>query len=105
MPTPRLDAKFRRFHSQNPHVYSHLERLAFKLRNRGVQRWGVKALWEVLRYELALNTDEPVGAYKLNNSFTAYYARLLMERNPEDLADFFETRERQHPPESVDPKP
>lgn len=102
MPTPRLDAEFHRFHAENPHVYSALERLAFKLKNRGVQRWGVKALWEVLRYELALNTNEPVGTFRLNNNFTAYYARLLMERNPEDLAGFFETRERHRPLDSVD---
>ena len=102
MPTPRLQADFQRFHAENPHVYSHLERLAFKLRNRGVQRWGVKALWEVLRYELALNTAEPVSTYRLNNNFTAYYARLLMERNPEDLAGFFETRERHCPLDSID---
>jgi len=102
VPTPRLDAEFRRFHAENPHVYTALERLAFRLRNRGVQRWGVKALWEVLRYELALNTNEPVGTFRLNNNFTAYYARLLMERNPEDLGGFFETRERHQSSASFD---
>ena len=102
MPAPHLEADFQRFHAENPHVYTALERLAFKLRNRGVERWGVKALWEVLRSELALNTSEPVGTFRLNNNFTAYYARLLMERNPEDLGGFFETRERHRPMESVD---
>ena len=86
---------FQRFHAENPHVYEQLERLAFKLKVKGVQRWGIKALWEVLRYELAINSNAPVGTFKLNNNLTAYYARLLMERNPEDLADFFEIRERQ----------
>ena len=41
---------FLRFHQQNPMVYDQLERLAFKLKVKGVERWGIKALWEVLRY-------------------------------------------------------
>jgi hypothetical protein len=85
---------FLRFHQQNPMVYDQLERLAFKLKVRGVERWGIKALWEVLRYELAIATNSQMGDFKLNNNLTASYARLLMERNPEDLAGFFETRER-----------
>jgi len=48
----------------------------------------------VCRYELALNTNAPVSTFKLNNNYTACYARLLMERNPEDLAGFFELRDR-----------
>jgi hypothetical protein len=94
MPTHAHREAFERFHAENPNVYAELERLAFKLKVKGIERWGIKALWEVLRYELAINTNAPVGTYKLNNSFTAHYARLLMERNPEDLAGFFETRER-----------
>jgi hypothetical protein len=84
----RHAAAFREFHAENPHIYEALERMAFKLRNRGVERW------EVLRYELAIATNSPVTTFRLNNNMTAYYARLLMERNPEDLAGFFETRER-----------
>ena len=97
MPKPSHAAAFERFHAENPHIYTELERLAFKLKVKGVQRWGIKALWEVLRYELAINSNAPVGTFKLNNNYTAHYARLLMERNPEDLADFFELRERRGP--------
>lgn len=94
MPSSRHHAAFQRFHAENPHVYVALERLAFKLRNKGVTRWGIKALWEVCRYELALSTNAPVSTFKLNNNYTACYARLLMERNPDDLGKFFELRER-----------
>lgn len=102
MSSERHAAAFRAFHAENPHVYEQLERLAFKLRNKGVERWGIKALWEVLRYELAVATNAPVSSFRLNNNHTAHYARLLMERNPEDLAGFFETRER-HGARGVDP--
>ena len=96
--------EFLRFHQENPMVYAQLEKLAFKLKVKGVERWGIKALWEVLRYELAIATNFQTGDYKLNNNMTASYARLLMERNPEDLAGFFETRERRHP-QTLDNQP
>ncbi len=84
---------FQRFHAENPHVYERLKRLAFRLKVRGVERYGMKALWEVLRYEEAVATTAPAGSYRLNNNFTARYARLLMELEP-DLHGFFELRER-----------
>jgi hypothetical protein len=84
---------FQRFHAENPHVYERLKRLAFRLKVRGVERYGMKALWEVLRYEEAVATTAPVGSYRLNNNFTARYARLLMDEEP-DLEGFFELRER-----------
>jgi hypothetical protein len=88
----RHERAFWDFHSQNPHIYEQLEQLALQLRRSGVQRWGMKALWEVLRYELMLRTSASARSFRLNNNHTAFYARLLMDRNPE-LAGFFETRE------------
>ena len=88
-----MDLAFRRFHAENPHVYERLKRLAFKLKVRGVERYGMKALWEVLRYEEALETNAPASSFRLNNNYTASYARLLMAQE-EDLEGFFELRER-----------
>lgn len=87
------EAAFRRFHEENPHVYERLKRLAFKLKVRGVDRWGMKALYEILRYEEAVATNSPAALYRLNNNFTALYARMLMEQEP-DLEGFFELRQR-----------
>ena len=70
-----------------------MKRLAFRLRVAGVRRWGAKALWETLRYDLAINSNSQVGMPVLNNNFTAWFARRLMEEEP-DLEGFFETRER-----------
>ncbi len=85
-----LDERFEAFHRANPHVYEELRRLALEMRRRGVRRYGIKGLFEVLRWRYALQTrgDE----FKLNNSYTSRYARLLMEREPE-LRGFFEVRE------------
>ena len=45
---------------------------------------------------MAIHTSSPAGAFKLNNNFTAHYARLLMAQEP-DLEGFFETRESYDP--------
>ena len=59
---------------------------------QGFHRWGAKAIWEVLRYELAISTTANVKDYKLNNNYTSRMARKLMNEEPEDFGDFFEVR-------------
>jgi hypothetical protein len=85
-----LEAKFWEFHTQNPDVYQKLRSLALQMRRRGVEQYSIKSLFEVLRWHHALTTNDPSG-YKLNNNYTSFYARLLMEREPE-LEGFFELR-------------
>lgn len=82
--------RFERFHSENPQVYAWLRHQALLLKKRGHHRYSIKTLLEVLRWRSDVRTDGRDG-FKLNNDFTAYYARLLMQREPE-LAGFFETR-------------
>lgn len=86
-----LDEMFAEFHANNPEVYDELVALARQWRERGYRRVGIKTLWEVLRWNRAL---AGVGddRWKLNNSYTSRYARLVMANEP-DLAGIFETRE------------
>jgi hypothetical protein len=86
-----LERRFVEFHEKNPQVYAELLRLARLLKARGHKRIGMKMLFEQLRWQHALKTTDLSG-FKLNNNYTAYYARMLMERNL-DLVGFFETRE------------
>lgn len=84
--------RFFAFHRANPHVYRHLERLALRLRARGAPHYGIKALFEGLRWEIALGQITDIGdGLKLNNNHTAYYARLLELHHPE-LAGWFRSR-------------
>lgn len=94
-PGSTIEHDFRDFHAQNPEVYDRLVELArqWKLR-RGNAKLGIKMLWEVLRWETALHTRG--DDFRLNNNFTSYYARLIMEREP-DLEGVFELR-RLHTP-------
>jgi predicted DsbA family dithiol-disulfide isomerase len=72
--------RFAAFHAANPHVADALELLAEQWLARH-QRVGMKALIERLRWESGITTAG--DAYRLNNTYTAHYARLLIERRPE----------------------
>jgi hypothetical protein len=83
-------AAFEEFHQANKHVYATLVRLAREwINSTGSRKVGIKSLFEVARWTLAIETSD--AEYRLNNSYTAYYARLLMAENPE-LAGLFELR-------------
>ena len=82
--------RFAVFHHKSPEVYSTLVAVARQwVAATGRRRLGIATLYERARWELAVSTSDP--DFKLNNSYRAYYARLIMIREP-DLADLFETR-------------
>ena len=83
-------SRFEKFHAVNPHVYENLRELALAARRAGQRRSGTKALFEILRYATLVTTGE---VFKLNNNYTAIYARMLMKEEPE-LRGFFTLRER-----------
>ena len=83
-----LASRFDEFHAENPHVYIRLRALSYVLRRRGVARIGIDVIFGRLRWEAALRTDG--DPFKLNNSYRAFYARLLMEEP--GLERLFETR-------------
>lgn len=81
--------RFREFHAANPHVYDTLVALTREyVRRTGRHTVGIAAVFERARWEMALQTTETP---KLNNSYRAYYARLIMARE-EDLREVFATR-------------
>jgi len=87
---PAID-RFKAFHYANPWVIEQLVHMARKLKDRGVHHYGMRALWEVLRYQRILQTDDPTSSFKLNDHYIPYYAREIMRRHP-DLDGFFATR-------------
>lgn len=91
-PTPgrTIEQDFWNFHRANPHVYDRLVQMCREAKGRGVRKLGIGMLFEVLRWEHMLRTAG--DAFKLNNNYRSYYARLIMERNS-DLRGIFETRQ------------
>jgi hypothetical protein len=82
--------RFEQFHQTNPHIYQLLVTLAREwLASTGQKKLGVRALWERMRWQLAITTDAP--DYKLNDHYTSFYARLIEHQEP-DLRGMFELR-------------
>lgn len=82
--------RFTEFHRNNPGVYQALVRLAREwIASTGQHKLGIKALYERARWEIVITTG--ATDFKLNNDYTAYYARLIMTQEP-DLADMFNLR-------------
>jgi len=83
--------KFIRFHQRNPHVYKLIVDISMSMKRSGVHKFGMKGVFEYMRWQYSMQTQGE--RYKLNNVFTALYARLIMECEP-GLKGFFETRKR-----------
>ena len=84
-----LSVKFEAFHRANPHVLDAIIRTAHELRNRGVERAGMKLIFERLRWLYTIQTKG--DDYRLNNNWTAYYARLVPLVEP-SLVGMFSVR-------------
>jgi len=86
--------RYKAFHHANPWVMDRLIQMARNLKTRGIRQYGIAALFEVLRYDWTIRTDDPTSQLKLNNDYRAFYARDIMRRCP-DLDGFFNTRRSQ----------
>lgn len=86
--TDQFETQFKNFHRVNPHVYEQLKTLALRLKNVGVKTYGIKALFEILRFNALLSVD---NNFQLNNNYAPLYARLLMKQE-EELCGFFKIR-------------
>jgi hypothetical protein len=86
-----LKDQWRAFHAANPHVYRAIVSVTRELKQQGWRRAGMKQIFEHLRWRYAMSTRGE--QWKLNNNYTAYYARQVMRLEP-DLAGFFNIRDQ-----------
>lgn len=84
-----LESAFTTFHEANPHVYHLIVRFAREKKRAGFKHYGIAGVFERVRWEMPITTEG--DAFKLNNNYRAFYARLVMAECP-DLAGFFHTR-------------
>ncbi|WP_327370626.1 hypothetical protein [Streptomyces sp. NBC_01217] len=80
-----ITEQFHAFDTHNLHVYRALERMAARRLAAGATRVSLKDLFEDLRRQL------PYGVAGLNNNFTDFYARRLIDDHPH-WAGAFELR-------------
>jgi hypothetical protein len=85
-----LEEKFWEFHSAHPEVYKTLVHFARQWRGRRGSDaiCGIGALYERARWEMWFESLDGTEPPKLSNNHRAFYARLIMERNP-DLEGIF----------------
>ena len=87
--TSKIERDFWEFHLAHGEVYEELKRLAFELKARGYERFGIATIYEVARWRSMIDARDKHGL-RLNNSYRAMYARLL-NREP-GLEGTFNTR-------------
>ncbi len=87
-----IDYQFTRFNRENPDVYRRLVEMAMQLHDRGRTKIGIGMLFEVLRWETMMRTEDLTSSFKLNNNYRSRYARLIMRSYPE-LDGIFNLRE------------
>jgi hypothetical protein len=86
--------RFRQFHDQNPQVYTELVKLARQVKDSGATKFGIRAIWERLRWMAQFEVRELVDdIYRMNDHYTRFYARMIMQQEA-DLAGFFNVRSR-----------
>ncbi len=90
----KLEDAFWRFHSENPHVYRLLVKLAREWKQTTGDKLGIAALFERARWEHRMITrgDE----YVMNNNYKPFYSRLIMAQE-RDLRGIFNLREQKVP--------
>ena len=86
----KLETEFWTYHAKHPKVYRELVRFARQVREkRGPDAVvGIAFLYERARWSIWFESQRDEPTPKMSNNHRAYYARLLMERNP-DLEGIF----------------
>jgi hypothetical protein len=84
--------KFSLFHVQNPQVFKALEEMTEQMVKRGRSKLSVKMMIEVLRWSYYLTTNDPNSEFKINNSYSSLYVRLLIDTHRE-WENLFQLRE------------
>lgn len=88
----RIEREFAEFDAANPEVWKLFVRFAFEVMQRGKRRYSADAILHRIRWFEEIETVGGRG-FKVNDDFTAHYARKFIRTFPEH-GDFFETRRR-----------
>ncbi|RKY10425.1 MAG: hypothetical protein DRP56_01010 [Planctomycetota bacterium] len=88
-PIPRV-TEFEQYDADHPAIWPAFEYQTLWLIGKGFEHYGAKAVFEHVRYRL-IDRHGKKGHFKLNNNFTACYARKFMRMYPQ-FNEFFETR-------------
>ena len=89
-----LDQKFQIYHMANPHIFQLFRSFAGDIKKAGYKNFGAKAIMELVRWELSVNSKDPM-LFKINNNYTSRYVRLLEQKDPSFIGFFRKRRLRE----------
>ncbi len=90
-----LDDRFFKYHKENPHVYKLFAKYAKQVKSLGYGSYSMRTIMHRVRWHINIETKDRDG-FKMNNSYSSRYARLLIEKMPR-FKTFFELRRLQSP--------
>lgn len=88
----RIDRAFERFNKERPEVYRWFVHYAEVYLKKGYKHLSADFLLHIVRHHIAIEKSEN-ELYKINNNYTALYARKLMKED-ERFKEFFQLRVR-----------
>ncbi len=88
---PTIQAKFEKYHVENPGVYRLFTHYAFEAKNAGFTRYSAWAIMNRIRWHHDVNTPQK-GEFKISNDYIAWYARKLMADCPLSFDGFFKVK-------------
>ena len=86
---PKSLTDFERFHQAHPDIYKLFKQFAFEKIVMGFKHYSADAVLHAVRWHCDVSTTNQ--APKINNNYTAFYARMFHKDFPE-YDGFFETR-------------
>ncbi len=73
---------FHEFHRTNPNIFASFQDQVFKAIKSGKKKLSARTIIEFIRWNLFIETEDD-SAYKINNNYIPYYARMFMKDHPE----------------------
>jgi hypothetical protein len=87
------ESGFCEYHHKNPQVYGKFRELTLKTMAKGFRHYSAKGIFELVRWYTGVTAEDPDG-FKINNSYTPFYARLFMREYPQYDGFFFTRKSR-----------
>lgn len=90
-PKSSVQTRFNKFDKDNPKVYEKFRLLAFKGIKSGRKKLSSKQIIGVIRWEYSISTHDDHSKFKIDDRYTAWYARKF-ERDYPHYMGIFEKR-------------
>jgi hypothetical protein len=93
LPEATAEERFNNFHSANPHVLWAIISLIDQAKAKNIKKWSIRSIFHILRWDSAMRTNgnEP---WKLNDHFSPFYVRMIIDHYPEHDGFFEERKSR-----------